>query len=83
MCLHADFFFKGSFSAAKNNHLEVKLAVYHLRMLQLSNPDLFHERSVYTVSQVQLRTSTFSSGKWPNFNLLNLSLSVTTGCHSS
>lgn len=67
---------------AKNNYLEVKLAVYHLRMLHLWNSDLFM-RSVHTVPQVQLCTSTFFSAKWPNFNLLHLSISVTMGCHSS
>lgn len=73
-------FSKRSFNGAKNNYFEVKLAVYHLSRLRLWNYDLFH---VHTVPWVQLCTSTFFSGKQPNFNLLNLSISVTMGCHSS
>lgn len=59
------FFFKGSFRGVKNNYLEVKLVVYHSRMLNLCHSNPLHQKSVHAVPQAQLRTSTFFGAKWP------------------
>lgn len=41
----------------------------------------FVAKTIPTVPLVQPCTSSFSSAKWPNFNLPNLSISAPMGCH--
>lgn len=80
-CAFESTFLKKAFQRNKEQLITGKACCVSPLMFQLSNCNLFVRENTPTVPLVQPCTSSFSSAKWPNFNLPNLSISVPMGCH--